>query len=165
MATVRTFQPTRRSVIVTSFVCASVGLAGCGDPPTANGTKVLEVDTTKDLPADLQKALAGQGGPETHPATFRHPLLDDEGEIRIDFTTVDAPSGGKYITRIDVTVNDAAGYQVSAGAPGNPVNLGTTEAPMHSRMVSVAASKSDWGRSTGGTRTYQVSADGTVKRM
>jgi hypothetical protein len=153
-----------RLVAALVLAVALAVLSGCADPPTPAGTKVLDADTTADLPEELRAAMKGDAPPATAAGSFKHPLIRDQGEIQIDYTTVTAPSGGKYITSIDVTVNDAAGYVVTAGTPGNPVNMGTEAAPVHTRMVSVAAFKSSWGSSTGGTFMFEVRGDGTAAK-
>jgi hypothetical protein len=144
------------------FVLA-MALGGCGSDPTPAGTTVLELDARPDVPAELRK-LEGDASDAVQTHSSKQPLIEDEGEVQIDLATARGPDGGQYILEAKVTVHDSAGYTVTAGAPGNPVNRGSEEAPLHTRMISVAAFKSGWGRSTGGTRMFEVRGDGTVQQ-
>lgn len=148
---------------VAAVICAlaaSVFGVGCSSEATAAGTEVFSVDTSSDVAATDQPAL---GGPQEHSETVT--IVDGEGQATIRFQTAQAPAGGQYVLNIAVTVDDAAGYEVTAGAPGNPVNLGTTEAPVHTRMISIAGFKESMLGSEAGTSMYQVRGDGTVDRQ
>jgi hypothetical protein len=134
-------------------------LAACGSDPTPSGTHILKADLSADMPPAAK--LQGDKGASSYAS--EHPVHDGHGEFQLNVRTITSPAGGKYILDIAITVSDAAGYTVTAGTPGLPLNLGTTDAPIMMRTVHVSAWKSSWGGTTGGTTALHVHADGTVR--
>ncbi len=139
---------------------ATLALYGCASEATPPGTKILVEDTRGDVPAELHEPSG-----DTPHHTSKHPVHAGAGELQIELDTVAAPGGGHYILAIGVVVNDAAGYTVTASAPGAPVNLGTETAPLHTRRLQIAVHKKSWGSTTGGTTSYRVRGDGTVEAL
>jgi hypothetical protein len=69
-----------------------------------------------------------------------------------------------YLRSINVTVKDAAGYQITAALIGNPENIGTVEAPVHARLVQITRTKKGLTSSSLAQMTVKVSPRGVDRQ-
>lgn len=139
-----------RRAIVSSMLLFSA----CGEETPAH-TSILEVSLEDEIPEAERESLIGIAHRER---TVSFP--DGEGTIVVTAAHARSPAGGLYVRTIDVEVEDAAGYTITAQVIGAPTNRGTEAEPVHSRLVQVSRTRSGLSGSSSSTMTLAVSPSG-----
>jgi hypothetical protein len=127
--------------------------AACGNEPTPSGTVILD----ESLESEASGTLEGSE------ETTEELALEGGAKVTVALTTARAGEG-RFIRRVRVTTADAAGAEVTASLTGNPTNLGTEAAPVHSRIVLVSESRSGLTGTSLNQTSFTVRADGRVEK-
>ncbi len=134
----------RIPILITAL--ATMALA-CTDAGSPSGQQVFvhELESSTAAPVVVQAVLEGE------PPT----TLDLSMVIIQD-------AAGTRLAKIGATVVESGGWIVKGGAPGEPVNVGTIEAPMMEVPVFVTRTRSSGCADHASTHMIRVKADGSV---
>ncbi len=130
--------------------------------PTPAGAELLNLDVSTKLPAEV---VARLGPAKAHQQTIE---LHQGGRLTVHSRLAAADDGGRYITRIIVEVEDAAGWELSAhDANATPINVGkgTGGAVRMSFAIMVAQRKKSFKGKHLAQSQLRVSWDGAVERL
>jgi hypothetical protein len=156
--------------IAASFLFA-VLLSACGSEATEQGTSLLLAELEGDLPEEERSRLVGSVTAD--PVEIEFP--DGEGRVEVVVVTTQVGTDGEsgpelsaesppaYLRSIEVRALDAAGYAMSAALVGNPTNAGTTESPIHTRLVQITRTKSGLTGSSMSQMTLRVDIIGVTR--
>lgn len=109
----------------------------------------------------LTKDLEAAVGPKiTHRSTV---TLGDTAPTSVEFEIHSALSeGANHITQLTATVVDAGGWEVQFVSMGEPINLGTHDAPSMSLPVLIQRSRNNACGTQSAQHLIHISAEGTA---
>lgn len=110
-----------------------------------------------------QTVLAHSFEPAAAEAVTKSLVLSAEPPTQIDVQIVPIQDAqGLRLANVAVTVVESGGWTVSAAPPGNPINVGTVEAPVMEVPILVTRERTDACASRASTQMIKVRADGNV---
>ncbi|MEZ4462520.1 MAG: hypothetical protein R3E66_22900 [bacterium] len=110
-----------------------------------------------------QTVLAHSFEPAAAEAVTKSLVLSAEPPTQLDVQIVSIQDAqGMRLANVALTVVQSGGWTVSAAPPGNPINVGTVEAPVMEVPILVSRERTDACATRASTQMIKVRADGTV---
>lgn len=110
-----------------------------------------------------QQIFIHQLEPSTAAPVMLKAVLEGEPPTTLDLSVVIVKdAAGTRLAKIGATVAESGGWTVKGGEVGNPVNMGTIEAPMMEIPVLMTRTRSSGCAEHSSTQMIRVRADGSV---
>jgi hypothetical protein len=110
-----------------------------------------------------QEVFVHELEPSTAAPVVHRAVLDGESPTTLDLSVVVIKdAAGTRLAKLSATVAESGGWTVKGGELGEPVNMGTIEAPMMEIPVLVTRTRSSGCTDQSATQMIRVKADGSV---
>jgi hypothetical protein len=145
--------------ILTAIVVLLALLAGCGSKTTPVGSLGDTVDLRHHLPVDARSLAPSDDEAIQHQTEVQ--VGEPPARVLIRWRTFNDLQHA-YLLSVSFEVTESApGVELGAGISGEPINRGTTEAVIETIPVLITWYRRAFLRTTGGSLSGEISADGT----